>query len=291
MITWGWTGMAHDASLAVFNDNGLEFAAHSERYSRIKNDKNLHPDLITEALEYGKPDRIYFYEKPWLKKTRQLYAGQYTLLGKESPTTYMRKFYKDAPRCTTTSHHLSHAAAGYYTNPFDRANAAVLVLDSIGEWDTVSIWEGKGTKLRKRWSQRYPHSVGIWYSAMTQRIGLKPQEHEYILMGMAAIGDADKYYDLVKQDFIEKMPSTKDPRVLFKRNCHRGCLDWRTDLNTIQDYADIAAATQRIYEEIFEQFVKATSELVDSKNLVLMGGCALIVLLTVSHISTLKRYG
>jgi len=275
MITWGWTGMAHDASLAVFNDNGLEFAAHSERYSRIKNDRNLHPDLITEALEYGKPDRIYFYEKPWLKKTRQLYAGQYTLLGKESPTTYMRKYLKDAPRCTTTSHHLSHAAAGYYTNPFDRAHAAVLVLDSIGEWDTVSIWEGKGTKLRKRWSQRYPHSVGIWYSAMTQRIGLKPQEHEYILMGMAAIGDADKYYDLVKQDFIEKMPSAKDPRVLFKRNCHRGCTDWRTDLNTIQDYADIAAATQRIYEEIFEQFVKATAELVDSKNLVLMGGCAL----------------
>ena len=275
MITWGWTGMAHDASLAVFNDNGLEFAAHSERYSRIKNDKNLHYELIHDALKYGHPDKIYFYEKPWLKKTRQFYAGQYTLLRKESPTTYMRKYVPNAPRCITTSHHLSHAAAGYYTNPFDHAGAAVLVLDSIGEWDTVSIWEGKGTKLRKRWSQRYPHSVGIWYSAMTQRIGLKPQEHEYILMGMAAIGDADKYYDLVKQDFIKKMPDTQDPRVLFKRNCHRGCLDWRTDLNTIQDYADIAAATQRIYEEIFEQFVKVTAELVDSKNLVLMGGCAL----------------
>jgi carbamoyltransferase len=275
MITWGWTGMSHDASLAVFSDDGLEFAAHSERYSRIKNDKNLHHDLLAEALEFGEPDRIYFYENTFLKKTRQLYAGQYTLLGKESPTTYMRKFLPTAPKSTSTSHHLSHAASGYYTHPFNKNEAAVLVLDSIGEWDTVSIWEGKGTKLRKRWSQRYPHSVGIWYSAMTQRIGLKPQEHEYILMGMAAIGDPSKYYDLVKQDFIKKMPSLQDPRILFKRNCHRGCLDWRTDLNSVQDYADIAAATQRIYEEIFESYCKITASKTQMTNLVLMGGCVL----------------
>jgi carbamoyltransferase len=61
MITWGWTGMSHDASLAVFSDDGLEFAAHSERYSRIKNDPDLNSALIAEALEYGHPDRIYFY--------------------------------------------------------------------------------------------------------------------------------------------------------------------------------------------------------------------------------------
>jgi carbamoyltransferase len=267
--------MSHDASLAVFSDDGLEFAAHSERYSHIKNDKNLHHDLLAEALEFGEPDKIYFYENTFLKKTRQLYAGQYTLLGKESPTTYMRKFLPTAPKSTSTSHHLSHAAAGYYTHPFKKNEAAVLVLDSIGEWDTVSIWEGKGTKLRKRWSQRYPHSVGIWYSAMTQRIGLKPQEHEYILMGMAAIGDPSKYYDLVKQDFIKKMPSLQDPRILFKRNCHRGCLDWRTDLNSVQDYADIAAATQRIYEEIFESYCKITASKTQMTNLVLMGGCVL----------------
>jgi carbamoyltransferase len=275
MITWGWTGMSHDASLAVFSDDGLEFAAHSERYSRVKNDKNLHPDLIAEALKYGHPDKIYFYENTFLKKTRQLYAGQYTLLGKESPTTYMRKFLPTAPKNTSTSHHLSHAAAGYYTHPFKNNEAAVLVLDSIGEWDTVSIWKGKDTKLKKQWSQRYPHSVGIWYSAMTQRIGLKPQEHEYILMGMAAIGDPDKYYELVKMDFIEQLPTLQDPRVLFKRNCHRGCLDWRVDLNSVQDYADIAAATQRIYEEIFDRYCMITASKTQCTNLVLMGGCVL----------------
>ena len=273
MIVWGWTGMSHDASLAVFSDDGLEFAAHSERYSRSKNDKNLHSDLITEALTFGKPDKIYYYENPLLKKTRQLWAGQYTLLGKESPTTYMRKFYKDAPNSTSTSHHLSHAAAGYYTSPY--TDAAVLVIDSIGEWDTLTIWKGTSDALQRVYTQRYPHSVGIWYSAMTQRIGLKPQDHEYILMGMAAIGDPDKYYELVKMDFIAKMPTLSDPRTLFVRNCHRGCLDWRVDLNSVQDYADIAAATQRIYEEIFELYVMIAAVKTASKNLVLMGGCAL----------------
>jgi carbamoyltransferase len=283
MIIWGWSGMAHDASLAVFKQTKkglglmstteLLFAAHSERYSRIKNDKNLHLGLINDALQFGKPNKIYYYEKPLLKKTRQVWAGQYNLLGKESPTRYMRNFYPEAPKSSTCSHHLSHAAAGYYTSPYKYA--AVLVIDSIGEWDTMSIWNGNRTELKKKWSQYYPHSIGIWYSAMTQRIGLKPQEHEYILMGMAAIGDASKYYDLIKRDFIKKLPSLKDPRTLFKLNCHRGCLDWRPDLNSVQDVADIAAATQLIYEEIFEEYLKIVRDMTGQDSIVLMGGCAL----------------
>ena len=276
MITWGWAGMSHDASLAVFSEDGLEFAAHSERYSRIKNDKNMHLKLIEEALEnYGRPDKIYFYEKPLLKKSRQLYAKQYDLLAKRRPSKYLRDAAFDwgLPRSIPVNHHLSHAAAGYYTSPY--TDAAVLVIDSIGEWDTLSIWKGTSGRLQRVHTQRYPHSVGIWYSAMTQRIGLKPQEHEYILMGMAAIGDPVKYYDEIKTDFIQKMPTSDDPRLLFKRNCHRGCVDWRTDLNSVQDYADIAAATQKIYEEIFETYLTITCELTNSKNVVIMGGCAL----------------
>ena len=273
MITWGWTGMAHDASLAVFGDKKLVFAAHAERYSRVKNDKNLNQDLIDEALDYGDPHKIYFYEQPLLKKTRQLYSKQYTLLGKESPTTYIRKFLKDAPKCTTTSHHHAHAGAGYYTSSY--TDAAILNIDSIGEWDTVSIWTGEGDRLKKKWSQRYPHSIGIWYSAMTQRIGLKPQEHEYILMGMAAVGDPNRLYQDIKNDFIKLAPTRWNPNTLFKRNCHRGCLDWRPDLNTPQDYADIASAVQRIYEEIFDGLVMYTKYATQKENLVLMGGCAL----------------
>jgi carbamoyltransferase len=275
MITWGWTGMAHDASLAVFDDQQLVFAAHAERYSRVKNDKHLNQSIIDEALEWGKPNKICFYERPLLKKTRQLYSKQYTLLGKESPTTYIRKFLKDAPKCTTTSHHLSHSAYAYYTGPWHKA--LVLVIDSIGEWDTVSIWSGMDGKLKKLWSQPYPHSIGIWYSAMTQRIGLKPQEHEYILMGMSAIGDPDRLYKDIKRDFIEKTPTSYHPFTVFKRNSHRGCMDWRPDLNTPQDYADIAAAVQRIYEEIFRELCRSAYHMTDElyENIILVGGCAL----------------
>ena len=277
MIVWGWTGMSHDASLAVFDNIDskltLLWAAHSERYSKIKNDKNLHADLISEALTYGKPAEVYYYEQPLIKKTRQLAAKQYNVLGKESPTTYMRRYYAEAPKSTSTSHHLSHAAAGYYTSKYD--NAAVLVIDSIGEWDTLTVWQAKGNKLKRKFTQRYPDSIGIWYSAMTQRIGLKPQEHEYILMGMAAVGDADRLYDRIKQDFILKMPSVASPEIFFRRNCHRGCKDWAPELTTVQDYADIAAATQRIYEEAFDLLLQATKAKTSSDNLVLMGGCAL----------------
>ena len=265
MITWGWTGMSHDASIAVFDGSTLVYATQT-------GSKDLSQTIVDRALAYGKPNKIYFYEKPLLKKTRQLYAGQYTLLSKESPTTYMRKFYKDAPRSTTTSHHLSHAGAGYYTSPFK--HAAVLVLDSIGEWDTITMWEGNESKLTRLWGQRYPHSLGIWYSAMTQRVGLTPQVDEGKFTQISADGDANKYYNLIMQDFIERMPNIADPRVLFKRNCHRGCRDWRTDLNTVQDVADIAAATQRIFEEIVDKLMHSIAIKTNADNLVLVGGCA-----------------
>ena len=91
-----------------------------------------------------------------------------------------------------TSHHKSHASAGYYTSKFD--NAAIVVLDAIGEFETCTIWKGRGEKLKKVYSQSYPSSLGLWYSAMTQRCGLKPNEEEYILMGMSAFGDPDRLY-------------------------------------------------------------------------------------------------
>ena len=274
-ITWGWTGMAHDASLAVFSEDGLEWAAHAERYSRVKNDKDLNVEIINEAMQYGTPDIVYFYEQPWLKKSRQLYAQQYTLLKKPSPQQYLAQCLNPAPQVKTVNHHLSHAAYGYYTGPYTKA--LVIVIDSIGEWDTVSIWAGDDGKLKRLWRQQYPHSIGIWYSAMTQRIGLKPQEHEYILMGMAAIGDKERLYADIKRDFIEQTPTSYHPFTTFKRNCHRGCLDWRPDLNSVQDYADIAAAVQRIYEEIFVELCRSAYHMTDGKydSVILVGGCAL----------------
>jgi len=273
MITWGWTGMSHDASLAVFSDDGLEFAAHSERYSRIKNDPNLHDDLITEALEYGHPDRIYFYERSWLKKLRQLSAGQYQLLKKPSPTQYMRQYLPTAPRSRGVSHHLSHAAGGYFTGPY--TDATVVCIDSIGEFETLTVWTAKDNSLTKVYSQNYPHSIGLWYSSMTQRIGLKPQEHEYILMGMAALGDPHRFFKEILEEFVDVTGIGYSPRTRFKHNLHRGCKWWRPDLTTEQDYYDIAAAVQKVYEYILQNILCWAGKNTPSKNLILMGGCAL----------------
>ena len=272
MITWGWSGMSHDAALAVFKDKKLVFASHSERYSRVKNDEYLNDNIIKEALAYGQPDEIHFYEKPLLKKSRQLYSGQYNLLLSESPKSHLKKFGINA-KLKFSPHHRSHAAAGYYTSPFK--DAAILCLDSIGEWETFTIWHGQNNSLNKVYSQGYPNSVGLWYSAMTQRLDLKPQEHEYILMGKAALGDYKKYYNDIKNDFFKKLPNTNDPSIVFKNNLHRGCLSWRPDLTSEQDYYDIAASVQKIYEEIFATILVWMKSNINSNNLVIMGGCAL----------------
>src|SRR6056297_2140886 len=238
MITWGISANSHDAALAVLKDDEIVFASHAERFSGKKNDAHLNQNLIRHALEWGEPDRCVWYEKPITKTLRQLIAGQGWRWQENNPRVYLRRYAIDAP-VRTVSHHHSHAAAGYYTSPFD--NAVVVCIDAIGERETLSVWKGKGRELKKIYSQRYPHSVGLWYSAITQRVGLKPNEDEYILMGMAAYGDPNWLYNEIKSNFVEI-----GDRVLvkFKKNLHRGCRDWRPDLQTEQDYFDIAAGTQ-----------------------------------------------
>ena len=92
---------------------------------------------------------------------------------------------------------------------------------------------------------------------------------------MAQVGNSDRFYELIKSEFISKMPRIDDPRLLFKRNCHRGCRDWRPELNTVQDLTDIASATQRIFAEIVELLLVCSLKLTNSRNIVLMGGCAM----------------
>lgn len=161
----------HDASACLIQDGQILSATHSERFSRKKNDRWLHPLQKVEA------DLVAFYEKPWLKKTRQIYAGQGW---KRTTTKYDVCFY----------HHQSHAAAAYYTRPSTMLDPVTVVIDAIGEWDTCSIWY----RNKKVWSKKYPFSLGLFYSAITQAVGLNPNEDEYITMGMAAYGQP--IYDL-----------------------------------------------------------------------------------------------
>ena len=224
----------HDAGLTLLQNNKIIFASHSERYSRVKGDKWLHPDMWPKTQRY-QPDVVAYYEKPFLKNLRRWYAGQ---KHQKPRINYDVNF----------GHHESHAAAGFYTSTFDECN--VLVVDAIGEWDTVSIWEGKDDKLTKIKSWKYPYSLGLLYSAITQRIGLKPNEDEYITMGMAAFGAPS--YDL---------------EPLLWENNHRGVVDvWKG----ASDF-DLAASVQALYEKKFLELV----DMCPHENLIIMGGCAL----------------
>jgi carbamoyltransferase len=288
MITWGISANSHDAALAVFyhrpwanNSMELLFASHSERYSGIKNDAHLNDKLISEAKKYGEPDEIIWYERPFVKTLRQLRAGQgFKYLGKNNISKYLRSYGIRAP-IRYIDHHLAHAAAGFYTSRF--TEASIVVVDSIGEFDTLTIWNADQEKgLRRIYSQQYPHSIGLWYSAFTQRIGLKPQEDEYILMGMAAYGDPMRFMNEILEEFFE-LPDEESllhifndkPRIKLKHNLHRGCLWWRPELNKPQDIMDIAAAVQAIYCYLLKIISNWARWKSPSGNLVLMGGCAL----------------
>ena len=244
-ILWGVTFGAHDAAIAVFVNNELVFATDAERFSRKKNDSVI-PSSLIEYVEnkYGMPDKVYYYENPILKSLRRTWAGQ-------RPRMVIPKFKYNL---TYSNHHESHAAYGYYTSPFDECT--VLVIDAIGEWDTLTTWKAKNGKLkRKGLHWRYPKSLGLFYSAATQAAGWKPNEEEYIMMGASAIGEIthEGYGRLSK---------------LWKSNFnfHRGVkLDG-------MDPLEIAACAQSLYESLFHNIITHIHG-----NLVFVGGCALNV--------------
>src|SRR6056300_1308039 len=97
MITWGVSANSHDAALAVFSQDGLEFASHSERFSGIKNDAHLNNDLINYALKWGEPDEVIWYERPFVKTLRQLRAGQGWRFRENNIRSYLRQYGIHAP--------------------------------------------------------------------------------------------------------------------------------------------------------------------------------------------------
>jgi carbamoyltransferase len=266
MITWGVSANHHDASLSVIADDEILFAAHAERYSRIKNDPHLNPGLLAAALSYGEPDRVVWYEKPWLSWTRRAFAGQWDTLSRKDAARCLRTFGITAP-VKTVGHHESHAAGGYFTSGSN--NAAIMVVDAIGEWATTSLWHGKGNTLRKVWSQSYPHSLGLLYSAMTQRIGFKPNEEEFIAMGAAAFG-VPFYRSEIEADFFDYQTA---PGFRLRNNVHKGIRHWRPDITSL---VDIAASVQAITEDYLVDLVRyARREMPEADTLVFSGGVAL----------------
>ena len=255
MIRWGISAGHHDAAISVVENDKILFAGHAERYSGIKNDKNLNRALVLDAAQHGMPEELCWHESPFWKNTRRLYSGQ---KWQKNNVKELLRSYGLNGKIKYTTHHKSHAAAGMLTSPY--RNAMVIVIDAIGEWTTSSIWSGA---LGKFWSTRFPTSLGMFYSAITDRCELKANEDEYILMGMAAYGDPDRYYD--------------DMKPLLQQNLYHGCRSWQRHQDDPHKtlYFDFAAAAQKIYEEEFRKILEISKKYAYDDNLVLQGGCAL----------------
>jgi len=273
----GINALNHDAAITLIEDGEILFAGHSERYSGVKNDSDLNAALFADCYRQGgKPDKVVYFERPYLKKLRQLRAGQYgeVLSRKNLPSYYLRDYIGNS-EIEYVQHHQSHAAAGYFTSPYEES--AIVVIDAIGEFETCSIWYAWGSHFEKRYSLKYPKSLGLWYSAMTQRLGLKPQEDEYILMGMAGWGTQDhKLKNSIREDFF----NDSDKLIDLKDNLHRGCLDWNPEYYPDDDSDDwkfnIAANVQWICEEEIRKVFSLAKRLIpETNNCVYMGGVAL----------------
>jgi carbamoyltransferase len=259
MITWGINALNHGSCIALFRDKEL---LSNTFYSNDRLDKNS----VIEHCKHGAPEEIYWYERPLLKKLRQLYAGQWSdaLDLSVLPKRHLKEINLKYPKIYYTPHHASHAAAGYYTSPFE--DSAIVVLDAIGEFECASIWRGCGDKIEKVWSRNYPNSLGLFYSAFTKLIGYKPIIEEHLLQRDSDRGDPNKYYYQIKDYF--------DGIVSLRYNFHRGVELW-SEIENDQDRYDIAAAVQRIFEEQVDMVMVCARHLTKSNNLIYMGGCSM----------------
>jgi carbamoyltransferase len=255
MIILGINETSHDASVSLIKDGEILFAGHAERYSKTKNDWYNNKDIYSDMLNYGTPTHIAYYEHPQLKRSRILLRGGAADWKPNIPMDLPVKYF---------SHHYSHACAGYYTSKFN--DAVIVVLDAIGEYNTSTIWVGEGNKIKQIKKFNYPFSFGLFYSAFTQLVGLKPNEEEYILMGMAGYGDYQRYFNKVNEYF----PSMSQQ----KYNFHKGIIDWDEPIGQ-QEKFDIAAAVQKVYEQRLMEFMRYAKAKTGKENLVFMGGCAL----------------
>lgn len=256
IIILGINETSHDASISLIEDGEILFAGHSERYSKKKNDWYINDSLVSDALSYGAPDYIAYYEKPLLKASRIFLKGG---SGDWNP-----RFDLDGVPRKSFKHHYSHACAGYYTSKFD--DAVIVVLDAIGEYNTSTIWVGEGEQIKLKFKQNYPVSFGLFYSAFTKLLGLMPNQEEYIMMGMAAYGDWKRYYKEINEYF----PSYH----IQAYNFHKGITDWNVPISD-QDKFDIAAAVQMVYQQRLNDFMHMAYTITGKSNLVFMGGCAL----------------
>jgi carbamoyltransferase len=318
----------HDSAACIIKDGELLAAAAEERFSRKKHDNGF-PHLAidfcmeTAGIQPDDLDYAVFYEKPLLKFERILLSSlgmfpQSSGLFRESMITWFNeklwiksqlldKIKIPAEKLLFAEHHMTHAASAFFASPFDEA--AVITIDGVGEWTTATIghatgtWDGEGeNKIDLFGEVRFPHSLGLLYSAFTAYLGFRVNNGEYKVMGMAPFGEPnylDKVYQLIRvgddgsfslnMDYFSYHHSPRrtythrfvdlfgPPRVaeseFFTPKTHPDRDGEAAREN--QRFADIAASIQRVTEEVILKMANHAYQRTGSKRLCMAGGVAL----------------
>ncbi|HTY45853.1 MAG TPA: carbamoyltransferase [Patescibacteria group bacterium] len=295
----------HDSAAALIRDGAIVAAAQEERFTRKKHDFNFPAHAIAYCLaEAGIKaaglDAVVFYDKPFIKFERILETSlAYAPTGirqfvqaiplwlkqKLWIPELIRKELSYGGKVLFTSHHESHAASSFYPSPF--AEAAFLTMDGVGEWDTASFGVGKGNELRILATLRFPHSLGLLYSAFTYYTGFKVNSGEYKLMGLAPYGNPvytglilDKLLDL-KEDGSFKLRMEYFGYCNGLRMTNRrfeklfGGPARRPETQITQKDMDIASSIQQVTEEIMLRMARHVHKTTGMDDLCLAGGVAL----------------
>jgi len=303
----GISAFYHDSAATLVRDGKIIAAAQEERFSRIKHDASFPTNAVNYCLEEAgisaeQLDYVVFYEKPLLKFERLLETYiAYAPLGFRQflmsiPLWLRQKLHlprqmdealggKYKGRYIFTEHHESHAASAFFPSPFEQA--AILTLDGVGEWATATFGVGTGNKIHLSHELRFPHSLGLLYSAFTYFTGFRVNSGEYKLMGLAPYGEP-KYYDLIMRELIDlKDDGSFRLNMDYFPYCHKtvmvnsrfeklfGGPPRKPESDLTEREMDIAASIQAVTEEIMLRAARYVHSQTGMKNLVLAGGVAL----------------
>ena len=306
MYTLGMSCYYHDSAAALLKDGHVIAAVEEERFSRKKFDDGFPKMAIDWCLKESNisPDQINsisFYDKPVLKFERLLDnyiavapKGLYSFLDTIPKWLHKRLWIKNEIKnhlkgfkgeIIFPEHHMSHAAHTFYTSPF--TEAAILTVDGVGEWTTTSFGTAKNNTIQLTNDIRWPHSLGLFYSAFTYFLGFKVNEGEYKLMGLSAYGKP-KYYDLIMDNLIdvkndgsihlnmEYFAFTYDKVMTNDRFSELfGITPRKPDSKAEQIHYDIGASAQLVLEEILLKMVNHIHNKTKMSNLCVGGGVAL----------------
>ena len=303
----GISAYYHDSAACLVQDGRIVAAAQEERFTRKKHDYRFPANAVEFCLarggiKIGDLDLVTFYDKPLLKFDRLLetyitYAPSgFKLFLMGMPLWLREKLHTPREldrglkgqfkgRYVFTEHHESHAASAFYPSPFDES--AILTLDGVGEWATGSIALGRGNHIEMLKELRFPHSLGLLYSAFTYFTGFKVNSGEYKLMGLAPYGEPI-YRDRMLEKLVDLKPDGSfrmdmsyfgycDSDVMTSRKMDDlfGGPPRRSETAIGQREMDIAASIQAVTEEIVLRIARHAHELTGARNLTMAGGVAL----------------